>query len=178
MSIKKKIGMGLATVALGAMLIGGGTLAIFTDSATNTSNTFTAGTLDISLDKADGTKYFDISNIAPGDSGSTTITVSNDGSLELRYDIATSLTGDLATSVDEDGDTVLDGNQLVVTITDSSNAVVLPGDNNRVLAANGQAGDSETFTVSWSLPYNAGNFYQGKNASYAFTVNAEQTRNN
>jgi predicted ribosomally synthesized peptide with SipW-like signal peptide len=165
MSIKKKMGAALVSTALGAALIGGGTFALFTDSAQNTGNTFAAGTLEISLDKPDGTKYFDISNIAPGDSGSATVTVKNEGSLELRYDIAETLEGALAQGA----------NGLKVTIKDKDGNVIVPGEgNDRVLASKA----SEDLTVEWTLPKDAGNEYQGKSATLGITVNAEQTKNN
>lgn len=165
MSLKKKMGAALATTALGAALIGGGTFAVFTSSATNQGNTFAAGTVKISLDKPDGTKYFNIENIAPGDSGSSTVTVKNDGSLELRYDIAEALSGDLASGA----------NGLKVTVKDASGNVITPGtDNNRKLAA----GANEVLTVEWALPKDAGNEYQGTSASLGLTMNAEQTANN
>lgn len=165
MSLKKKMGAALATTALGAALIGGGTFALFTSSASNSGNTFAAGTVHISLNNPDGTKYFNISNMAPGDSGSNTVTVTNDGTLDLRYDIAESLTGALAS-----GD-----NPLQVTIKDKDGNVITPGAaNNRVLAA----GASETLTVEYALPKDAGNEYQSQSASLGLTMNAEQTKNN
>jgi predicted ribosomally synthesized peptide with SipW-like signal peptide len=164
MGIKKTIALAMATTALGATLIAGGSFAIFSSSAQNTNNTFTAGTLAVSLDKPDGTKYFDISNIAPGDGGTSTVTVKNDGSLELRYDLDETLTGVLATGA----------NGLKVTIKDSLGTVITPGDTNRVLAA----GASEVLTVSWNLPLAAGNEYQATSAQLGLFVAAEQTRNN
>jgi predicted ribosomally synthesized peptide with SipW-like signal peptide len=168
MSLKKKMGAALATTALGAALIGGGTFAIFTSSASNSGNTFAAGTLSVNLDKPDGTKYFNISNIAPGDSGSSTVKVSNSGSLELRYDIAESLTGALASGTN--------GLKVHVYSDAAMTQEIIPGpDNNRVLSANG---GNETLYVKWELPKDAGNEYQGQTANLGLTVNAEQTANN
>lgn len=158
MSIKKKIAMALVTTALGATLIGAGTFALFTDTAINAGNTFTAGTLDITVPEA---AIFNVTNIAPGDSGSATLEVTNSGSLELRYDLTKALTGDLAAGADG----------LAVNITDANGNAV--GDD-RVLAS----GASETLTVNWSLPIAAGNEYQGDSASLSITADAEQTRNN
>ncbi|MHB8983990.1 MAG: TasA family protein [Carboxydocellales bacterium] len=161
--MKKKIAMSLATVGLVSSLVGGATFALFTSTAENQGNNFSAGTVVISMDKPDGTKYFDVTNIAPGDSGSAIVKVTNDGSLELRYDIAESLVGVLA-----GGD-----NPLVVTIKDAAGNVIVPGtDNNRVLAS----GADENLTVEWSLPLLAGNEYQGESATLGLTLNAEQTR--
>lgn len=162
--MKKRIAMSLATIGLVSSLVGGATFALFTSSATNTGNNFTAGTVVISMDKPDGTKYFDLNTIAPGDSGSAPVVVKNGGSLELRYDIAQTLDGELAAGTDG----------LKVTIKDSAGAVITPGDNNRVLAPGG----TETLTVSWTLPLAAGNEYQGDSALLGITLNAEQTKNN
>ena len=49
MSLKKKLGMGVASAALGLSLIGGGTFAYFSDKEVS-NNTFAAGTLDLTLD--------------------------------------------------------------------------------------------------------------------------------
>lgn len=164
MSMKQKLTMAMATTALGAALLAGGSFALFTSTDTNSGNSFAAGTVKISMDKPDGTTYFNVSNIAPGDKGSSKVTVKNNGSLELRYDIAQTLTGALASGA----------NPLAVTIKDADGKVIVPGDNNRVLAA----GASEVLTVSWELPRAAGNEYQGASASLGITVNAEQTKNN
>jgi predicted ribosomally synthesized peptide with SipW-like signal peptide len=161
----KSIYFALAVTIIGGMLIAGGTYALFTSTAQNTANSFTSGTLVINLDNPDGTKYFDITNIAPGDSASNTVTVTNDGSLGLRYDIAESLTGALAEGA----------NPLEVTITDSEGNTIVPGTgNDRIL----DAGDSETLTVSWKLPLEAENEYQETSADLSMTVNAEQVKNN
>ncbi|KRF35911.1 hypothetical protein ASG93_25885 [Paenibacillus sp. Soil787] len=170
--LKKKLIMAMATTALGATLIAGGTSALFTASASNTNNSFTAGTVKITLDKADTVaKYFNISNIAPGDSGSSPVVVTNTGSLNLRYDIASTLTGGLAAAYPGDN------HPLTVKIYSDAAMTqeIVPGDNNRVLAPNG---GTETLYVKWQLPLDAGNAYQSKNATYSIQVNAEQTKNN
>ncbi|WP_068606804.1 TasA family protein [Paenibacillus swuensis] len=164
MSLKKQLGLAMVTTALGATLVAGGSFALFTSSAQNTGNTFASGTVKVSLDKPEGTKYFDISNIAPGDNGSTQLTVTNGGSLELRYDLAQNLTGDLAWGTDG----------VKITIKDSAGNVIVPGDNNRVLAP----AASEVLTVKWELPLAADDRYQNKTAQLGLTVNAEQTKNN
>jgi hypothetical protein len=171
MGIKKTIAMAMATTALGATLIA-------------------SGTVSISLDKPDGTKYFNITNMAPGDkngdynaAGTTAaqkfgtlqkVTVRNGGSLDLRYLITETLIGALAgpdtTAAATPG--------LSVTIYDSSGAVVTPitptTKINRVLAA----GKSEDLYVRYELPRDAGDFYQDKSAILGLKVDAVQTKNN
>ena len=85
----KKI-LGLAISAFLIMgLVGGGTWAFFSDPESSTGNILTAGTLDLSLDGADApVTTLDISNAAPGDSGSGSTVIKNDGNIDAELDIA------------------------------------------------------------------------------------------
>ncbi|WP_096269352.1 TasA family protein [Paucisalibacillus globulus] len=85
MSIKKKLGMGALTAALGISLIGGGTYAYFSDTEV-TNNEFTAGTLDINLKGTDDREEVDLSidNMKPGDWKVHQIRVYNEGSLDVK----------------------------------------------------------------------------------------------
>lgn len=80
MTIKRKLGMGIATVALGFSLIGGGTFAYFSDSVT-TDNTFAAGTLDLSVNPE---VIIDVDNLKPGDSVQNDFELINNGSLDIE----------------------------------------------------------------------------------------------
>lgn len=173
MSIKKKIGGALLGTALGAALIGGGTFAIFTDSATNTQNTFTAGTLDINVGEEiafSGT----IGNLAPGDKGSQTFEVTNDGSLQLRYDIAQALEAGAGTLVL--GDATKDLKFKIEYSTDNGTTytTVTPGNNNIVMDPEA----SHLYRVTYELPQGADNPYQGGSSDFQLTFSGEQTRNN
>ncbi|WP_047153174.1 CalY family protein [Aneurinibacillus tyrosinisolvens] len=89
MSIKSKIGMALATTALGAALIGGGTFAYFSDSV-QTNAAFAAGTLDLN---AAPTTIIDVNNIKPGDWMNRSFDLKNDGSLDIsKIDLKTDYT--------------------------------------------------------------------------------------
>jgi spore coat-associated protein N len=79
MGIKQKLGLGVASAALGISLIGGGTYAYFNDFE-ETSSSFTAGTLDLS---ADPTTIIDVDNIKPGDWMTRSFELKNDGSLNI-----------------------------------------------------------------------------------------------
>jgi spore coat-associated protein N len=85
MSIKKKLGLGLATAALGLSLIGGGTYAYFNDVET-TNNTFAAGTLDLAVNP---TTIINVSNLKPGDIMPRTFKLENNGSLDISKVILT-----------------------------------------------------------------------------------------
>jgi spore coat-associated protein N len=84
MTIKKKLGMGVATAALGLTLVGGGTWAAFNDTAT-VNNHFAAGTLDLEVGKS-GTKpiNFDLANMKPGDNVQRIFKLNNKGSLAIK----------------------------------------------------------------------------------------------
>lgn len=65
MSVKKKIAMGMGSIALGAMSVMGGTFAYFSDT-TEASSKFTNGTLNLQPEKP-YLEHFTITNWKPGD---------------------------------------------------------------------------------------------------------------
>ncbi|MDR7238541.1 TasA family protein [Neobacillus drentensis] len=86
MGVKKKLGLGLASAALGLSLVGGGTFAYFSDEAT-IHNGFAAGTLNLEVGKYPGTEWpvnFDLSNLRPGDTVERTFDLKNTGSLAIE----------------------------------------------------------------------------------------------
>ncbi|WP_410772006.1 TasA family protein [Fontibacillus sp. BL9] len=89
MGIKKTLGFGVITAALGLSLIGGGTFAYFSDSV-ETTGTFAAGTLDLN---ADPTAIIDVGNLKPGDYAVRTFKLKNNGSLDIgKVNLGTSYT--------------------------------------------------------------------------------------
>ncbi|WP_242212706.1 biofilm matrix protein CalY [Bacillus cereus group sp. BfR-BA-01383] len=80
MSLKKKLGMGVASAALGLSLIGGGTFAFFSDKEVS-NNTFAAGTLDLTLNPK---TLVDIKDLKPGDSVKREFLLKNSGSLTIK----------------------------------------------------------------------------------------------
>ncbi|KON89786.1 cell division protein FtsN [Sporosarcina globispora] len=79
MNLKKKLGMGIASAALGISLVGGGTFAYFSDSAEANAK-FAAGTLDLS---ANPTTIIDVKDIKPGDTMLRSFQLVNGGSLDI-----------------------------------------------------------------------------------------------
>jgi len=64
------------------MMLGAGTFSYFDDTEVSTGNTFTAGTIDISLDPTDGQQVETVDghlDLKPCQTGYITITVYNDG---------------------------------------------------------------------------------------------------
>jgi spore coat-associated protein N len=83
MSMKKKLGLGMASAALGISLVGGGTFAYFNDTAT-LHNSFESGTLVVDLEQAwDFPINFDLENIKPGQSWERQFVLANNGSLDF-----------------------------------------------------------------------------------------------
>lgn len=80
MGIKKTLGLGVASAALGLSLIGGGTFAYFSDTAQSTA-TFAAGTLDLNSDPS---VIVDLKNLKPGDTITRNFKLKNDGSLDIQ----------------------------------------------------------------------------------------------
>jgi spore coat-associated protein N len=80
MGIKQKLGLGVASAALGLALVGGGTYAYFSDTAT-ASNTFAAGKLDLSVDP---TTIIDVDNLKPGDTMLRSFELVNGGTLDIK----------------------------------------------------------------------------------------------
>jgi predicted ribosomally synthesized peptide with SipW-like signal peptide len=157
--MKTKMFMSMLVIALAAALVGGATMAIFTDTATNTGNTFTAGTVDVMV--YDNTSFVtltpvSITNMAPGDTRSSSFVVRNAGTLDLRFDVSATPTGALfgGTHPAE-----------VLTLADDQNVVLIPG-------------GFHTVNYSVYLPFGAGNEYQGAAGTVNFTIAAEQTANN
>ncbi|QRG68113.1 TasA family protein [Brevibacillus choshinensis] len=82
MSLKKQFAVTLASVGLGAALIGGGTFAWFNATTEVANNTFAAGTMAIGTQPAQG--VFQVSNMKPGDWAVKTFQVQNKGSLDIN----------------------------------------------------------------------------------------------
>ncbi|AVQ99935.1 spore coat-associated protein N precursor [Oceanobacillus picturae] len=80
MNIKKQLGLGIASAALGLTLVSGGTFAYFSDTETS-SNTFAAGTLDLA---AAPTEIIEVDNIKPGDTMVRDFELQNNGTLDIE----------------------------------------------------------------------------------------------
>jgi len=90
MSVKAKLGMGVATGMLAIGLIGGGTFAYFSDTEVNAS-TFAAGTLDINVKGNDAANaIINVSNLKPGDTMTRNFKLNNTGSLNVAKVLLTS----------------------------------------------------------------------------------------
>lgn len=95
----KKILISLMTIAMMAALIGGGVFAYFNDVESSTGNSFTAGTLDLTVDGQNpwASTKITAANMKPGSSGAVDCTLVNAGNL------AGTLTVDIKALVDSQG---------------------------------------------------------------------------
>jgi hypothetical protein len=182
----------VVTVVVAIALVGA--VALFTNSETNPSNTFSTGTLDLAIDPA--TAMYTVSNMAPGDVEYSGIHLTNSGTLELRYAMTT--TDDDTSTLDEQLDLTIDvvtedGDDNIWYTSDDvvGEANVYGADAVLATAAIGnstqgaQAGDrtlaasgSERLRFKVTLPLSTGNAYQGTTCTIAFVFDAEQTANN
>ncbi|MEE9284131.1 MAG: TasA family protein [Dehalococcoidia bacterium] len=87
----RKLAATIAVLAVFVGLMSLSALALFTDTASVPSNTFSTGTVDIST-SSDGVALLTFSDMAPGDQVTAPITVSNAGTLELRYAVTSTTT--------------------------------------------------------------------------------------
>lgn len=169
------------------------TQAVFTDTQAVGSNTFSTGTIDISTTPTSA--LVTLTGMAPGDTATDDVVVTNGGTLQMRYAISSSATNADAKALKDqltltiktaDINTVdgacnqFDGTQLYSGDLDST-AGKLVGDS----AQGSQAGDrtlnasaTETLCFRVNLPSASGNAFQNATTTATFTFDAEQTANN
>jgi len=82
MGIKTKLGLGVASAALGLSLIGGGTWAAFNDVETLGNNHITTGVLDLGVKPA--SELISLDKLAPGDKIARTFNIENRGNIDIK----------------------------------------------------------------------------------------------
>ena len=190
----KRTLVGLVAIGILGSFMGIGGFSLFTDRADNGGNDFTSGSVNISLNPtATPIWTMDSSNMAPGDEVTAPITVSNDGTLDLRYAVTSTTTEDtLAAQLQltiksgvetctnegfgEIGSTVLYGPGVLGT--QSGTKVIgdpAPGfqSGDRPLAVEG----NEDLCFNVTLPLDAIG-PMSTNTTATFRFDAEQTKNN
>ena len=80
MTLKKKLGMGIASAVLGAALVGGGTFAFFSDKEVS-NNTFATGSLDLAVNRS---AIINVENFKPGDTIEKEFKLDNKGTLDIK----------------------------------------------------------------------------------------------
>lgn len=180
MSIKKKLSMAVASLAIGAMLVGGGTYALFTAEAKNEENTFSTGTLTIETVDANGTTIespvFDIVNLLPGETdadhgGKRHIYVQNNGTADAWVRVSGISSGDHS------------GHVTVEDLFDGPFPLTLHYEGNTDGHGPGKtyyiaAGDKQLFEFGFTFDEEADNEYQDKSAQFTILFQAVQAKNN
>ncbi len=187
----RKILIGLLGIGLLGAAAGVGSLAVFTNTASVGSNTFSTGSVTISTSPASA--LVTLSNMAPGDQVTSPITVTNAGSLALRYAITSTTTenvlaGQLSLTIKSGVTTCTNagfgasgtviygagvlGNTTAVNLVGNPAQGAQAGDRTLASSAN------EALCFNVSLPLSTGNAYQSLTTTATFAFQAEQTANN
>jgi spore coat-associated protein N len=179
--------IGLAAIGVTSLT----TNALFTDQDDPSQSDFVTGTVDITTSATDFS--MPTGNAAPGDFHFAPIAVTNSGSLQMRYAISLSGTGD-ATLLDNLTWSVQSGLTAAQCTAQNSapasgllGSAVLGGGTHWIgdSTPGGQPGDrtlnsgaSEVLCVGLELDLDAPNSVQGETAGIEFDFFAEQTANN
>jgi hypothetical protein len=180
----RRILVGLVAIGILASFMGIGGFSLFTDTADNGGNAFTSGSVNISTSPASA--FLTMSNMAPGDSVTAKLTVSNDGTLQLRYAMTTATTDTDGLHLDDaltlvirelgTDCTTFDGNQLY-SGTLAAGAIGNPAQGDQSGDRTLDAHTPEDLCFKVTLPSNAiGPMAAATTAT--FTFDAEQTTNN
>lgn len=179
----------LAVILVGVATMTVTSLALFTDTETVGSNSFAAGTIDITATPA--TAVVTAAAMAPGDQVTNPLTMTNAGNLEFRYSLASTtdeniLASELVLTVKtgvttcDDANWTVDGATIYSGPLGNTTPLAIFGDatsgadaGDRVLAAAG----SEILCFNVTLPSGttAG---EGVSSVATLTFEAEQTANN
>lgn len=168
-------GSAILTIGTGAL-----SLAVFTDSV-DADGAWSTGTIVLGVTP---TTTFAATGIMPGDSGTQTVTVENNGTGDLRYamtSVTTNLDGKgLAAQLDltvqagtclAPGATLYTGGLEGAFLGDNTSGGD-PGDRDVL------AGGTDDLCFSWSFPLTSGDGFQDAATDATFTFDAEQTVNN
>jgi spore coat-associated protein N len=181
---RKRRGIVALLGAVSILTIGAGSISLaqFTDTDSSAWD-FATGTIDVNSNSALMTA---VSAMMPGDQETQALTISNDGSGDLRYTLSVAATDALGSALELtvneedagggcaafDGATVLAATALDGAAVGDATQGADAGD--RDLAA----GASEVLCFRVSLPLSAGDALQGATSAATFSFAAEQTANN
>ena len=168
--------------------------AFFAGQQDSSGNVFDTASVALSSDP--GSALLAATGMLPGDTVHGLLTVSNTGTVPLRYAMTTSagnadgkdLAGALRLAVrsktadpcEWQGGALISPPSGTVALREATIGDPMPGSQSgdRILAAAGGPGDSEQLCFHLSLPADAGNGYSSASTTATFTFIAEQTGHN
>lgn len=153
---KKKLATAVAGVAMvgAAVSLTAGTFSYFSDTYKSPDQSVSTGTLKVGVSAE---SQINATNFAPGDSTSTTLTLTNTGSLD--GDLRVSLKDKGGNGVLKDALQVCVDSYPCVSLAQAESYTNPPFDFGKL-----GSGDSRTFVITVTLPKDAGNNLQGKTA--------------
>jgi len=179
--------MGVVAASLGVA-----SNAIWTDSQNVDANVFSTGTIDISTNPT--TALVTFTGMAPGDKVTNPITVTNAGSLQLRYAVTSTTTENtLAAQLDMTiksgvttctnaffgaSGTVIYGAGDLGSTTPGTKVIGDPAQGQQTGDRTLNASANEVLCFHVELPAATGDSFQGKNTTATFAFAAEQTNSN
>ena len=178
---RRRRGLLALLLSLSLLTLGTGvfSLAVFTSTDTS-SGSFTTGTIVLGVTPA---PLFTVTGILPGDSGSATLTVANNGSGALRYALTststgggTGLAGQLNMSI-KVGTCPGSGTALYAGVLNGASfgsAAQGPDLNDQDILS----GATQKLCFAWDLPLGTNTSFQSATTTATFTFVAEQTANN
>ncbi|HDP69379.1 MAG TPA: hypothetical protein ENN38_01035 [Actinobacteria bacterium] len=202
--MKNRILVSVLVVTTTLVLVGGATFALFTDSASNTGNSFETGTVVITAERNLGEAIpgpmfyttalqgappatgglYPTGEYYPGQSFARYLNVKNEGTLNVYlYQVGATVTD--ATPGDGVDDTVLAGGLNVrieqalsgTLLYDGTLAALTAGPVNTVNLLPIAVGGTQNLKYTVSMPIDAGDVYQGKSIIVEFVVYARQQAN-
>lgn len=186
------LGLGLAGATLAVTVTG----AIFTDTADIGANAFSTGDVEITTSVTTDLVSFSSPKMLPGDTVVDTVTVTNAGSVEMRYAVTSTTNEDtLAAQLDltvwdETAETTSDGTcdatPPATTLSAASSLGSVAGTNIVGDPAQGAQGGEQTLAATATqqlcfkveLPLASDNTYENLETTATFAFVAEQTKNN
>ncbi len=172
----------LLTVSVGTLGAGVFSLAYFTDTDT-TNGSFATGT--IKLDVSPLSALFAVTGMLPGDTQNSTLTLTNNGSGQLRYSMTTTVTGAAPLAGQLDAVVKTKGTSCVAfdgTVLYSGKLNLAAFGNPAVTGNVGDptlnSGSTDQLCFRVSLPVSTNDTFQGVSTAVTFTFNSEQTANN
>jgi len=181
---KRRRGIVALLGAISILTVGAGSISLaqFTDSDSSTW-AFATGTIDVNSNPAVLTA---VNSMMPGDSSTQALTISNDGSGDLRYAMSVTATNALGSALEleikaEDaggGCAAFTGAAVLAPTTLDGAALGNSAQGADAGDRDLTAGSAEVLCFRVSLPLSTGNALQGASSAATFTFDAEQTANN